>query len=176
MGESEDHKIAEWYNNLSSSYDELYGQEQSIKHKAVKDFIRDDRFKILLDVGCGSGTLLQDIEQCYEYAVGIDLSIEMIKAAKKRRLRKTDLVLASSSSIPLKDETVDCLISISTLKADSTLPLFLAEMERIGGKRGVQAVGIFHQRDNKIPDLLTNSTDYSKVSERETIYFLKSKR
>jgi ubiquinone/menaquinone biosynthesis C-methylase UbiE len=176
LGESEDHRIAEWYNNLSSSYDELYGKEQSIKHKAVKDFIGNDRYKILLDVGCGSGTLLQDIEQCYDYAVGIDLSIQMIKAAKKRRLRKTDLVLASSSSIPLKDETVDCLISISTLKADLTLPLFLSEMERIGGKRGVQAVGIFHQRDNKIPELLTKSGDSSKVSERETIYFLKSKR
>jgi ubiquinone/menaquinone biosynthesis C-methylase UbiE len=108
--------------------------------------------------------------------VGIDLSIQMINAAKKRRLRKTDLVLASSNSIPLKDETVDFLVSISTLKADSTLPLFLAEMDRIGGKGGVQAVGIFHQRDNKIPERLTNSTDSSRVSERETIYFLRSKR
>ncbi|GEM_PF-2120257 len=174
LGESEDHKIAEWYNNLSSSYDELYGQEQSVKHRAVKDFIRNDRFKILLDVGCGSGALLQYTEQYYENAVGIDLSIRMLHAAKKKMLRKTDLVLASSSSLPIKDETVDCLISISTLKTDSTLPQFLAEMKRVGGRQSVQAISIFHQPHSKIPRLLASTAGSSKISERETIYFLRS--
>ena len=176
MGESEDHKIAEWYNNLSSSYDELYGPEQSIKHKAVNDFIANDRFKILLDVGCGSGGLLESTEQCYQYAVGIDLSIRMVKAAKKKRLPNIDLVLASSTLLPIKEETIDCLVSISALKADSTLPLFLAEMKRISGKNSVQAVSIFHHPDNMIPPILANSTNSSNVSKRETIYFLRSKR
>jgi malonyl-CoA O-methyltransferase len=173
---SEDHKIAEWYNNLSSSYDELYGQEQSIKHRAVKNFIRNDRFKILLDVGCGSGALLESTEQCYEYAVGIDISIRMIKAAKKKRLRNIDLVLASSSLLPIKEETIDCLVSISALKADSTLPSFLSEMKRISGKHSVQAVSLFHHPDNTVTPFLANSTDSSKVSKRETIYFLRSRR
>jgi malonyl-CoA O-methyltransferase len=176
LDESEDHKIAEWYNNLSISYDELYGQEQSVKHRAVKDFIRNDRFKILLDVGCGSGALLQDTEQCYEYAVGLDLSIRMIKAAENKGLQNIDLVLASSRSLPIKDESVDCLVSISALKADSTLPLFLAEMKRVSGKHSVQAVSLFHDPDNNVPPLLANSTDSSKVSKRETIYFLRSMR
>jgi malonyl-CoA O-methyltransferase len=174
LDERED-QIAEWYNTLSSSYDELYGQEQSIKHRAVMDFIRNERFKVLVDVGCGSGVLLQGTERFYEYAIGIDLSIGMLKAAKRKRLGKTDLVLASSRMLPIKHETVECLVSISTVKADSTLPLFLSEMKRICCSNSIQALSLFQQPESEIPLLLSNSAGSSKVSDRETVYFLRSK-
>jgi ubiquinone/menaquinone biosynthesis C-methylase UbiE len=175
-GDSEDHRVAEWYNTLSSSYDELYGQEQLIKHRAVIEFIRNDRFKILIDIGCGSGTLLQETEQFYEIAVGIDLSKGMLKAAKTRKIARTDLVLASSRMLPIKDETVDCVVSISTLKGDSKLAPFLSEMNRVCGQRSVQVLSLFLQPECEIPLLLTSSAGSSRVSDRETIYFLRSNR
>jgi ubiquinone/menaquinone biosynthesis C-methylase UbiE len=175
-GDSEDHQVAEWYNTLSSSYDALYGQEQSIKHRAVIDFIRNERFKILIDIGCGSGALLQETNQLYGNAVGIDLSKGMLKVAKTRKLAKTDLVLASSRMLPIKDATVDCAVSISTLKGDSNLTPFLNEMKRICRPRSVQALSLFLKPDSKIPPLLTSSEGASIVSDRETIYFLRSNR
>jgi ubiquinone/menaquinone biosynthesis C-methylase UbiE len=175
-GYGEDHRVAEWYNTLSSSYDELYGQEQSVKHRAVIDFIRNERFKILIDIGCGSGALLEETDQFYRNAVGIDLSKGMLKAAKTRKLAKTDLVLASSRMLPIKDDTVDCVVSTSTLKCDSNLTPFLSEMKRICRRRSVQALSLFLQPDSKIPRLLTSSEGSSRVSDRETIYFLRSNR
>jgi ubiquinone/menaquinone biosynthesis C-methylase UbiE len=172
----EDHRVAEWYDTLSSSYDELYGEEQSVKHRAVIDFIRNERFKILIDIGCGSGALLQETTQFYGNAVGIDLSKGMLKAAKTRKLAKTDFVLASLRMLPIKDETVDCVVSISTLKGDSNLTPFLNEMKRICRRRSVQALSLFLQLDSKIPPLLTSSEGSSRVSNRETIYFLRSNR
>jgi malonyl-CoA O-methyltransferase len=174
LDEHEDRRIAEWYNTLSSSYDVLYGQEQSIKHRVVIDFIRNERFKVFVDVGCGSGVLLQGTERFYDYAVGIDLSIGMLKAAKRKRLGKTDLVLASSRMLPIKDKTVECLVSISTVKADSTLPLFLSEMKRVCCSNSIQALSLFQQPKSEIPLLRSSSVGSSKVSDRETVYFLRS--
>lgn len=175
MGQSEDQRIREWYNNLTSSYEELYGQEQAIKHKAVIEFIRNRRFKIFVDVGCGSGVLLRDTELLYEHAVGIDLSTGMLKAAKKKGLQKTDLVLASSRMLPIRPNAVDCLVSISTLKADSTLQPFLMEMKRICRSQSLQVLSLFEQPgENKVS--LQCSAGSSKVSDREAIYFLGSSK
>src|SRR5437667_10931051 len=94
LEENDDREVAARYNTLSPSYDELYGQEQSPNHKAVIELIADEKFQILVDVGCGSGTFLKSAHELYEYAVGIDLSMSMLKIAKSRRSGKTDLILA----------------------------------------------------------------------------------
>src|SRR5207247_3276846 len=78
LEENDDREVAERYNTLSPSYNELYGREQSPKHKAVIEFIADERFKILVDVGCGPGMFLESAQELYEYAIGIDLSMSMI--------------------------------------------------------------------------------------------------
>jgi ubiquinone/menaquinone biosynthesis C-methylase UbiE len=174
LREGEEHRIAEFYNNLSSSYDELYGREQSLKYRIVLKFIGDEKFKILVDIGCGSGALLRDTQQHYDYAIGIDLSINMLKKAKTRKMPNTDLILASSSMLPIKDHVVDCLVSISTLEADSGLPPFLVEMTRTCRLHSMQAVSLFLQPYCKTPLELTNPAWSSKVSDRETIYFLKT--
>jgi ubiquinone/menaquinone biosynthesis C-methylase UbiE len=174
LREGEEQRIAELYDNLSSSYDELYGREQSVKYRIVLEFIGDERFKILVDIGCGSGALLRDTKRHYEYALGIDLSINMLKKAKTRKMPNTDLILASSSMLPIKDHVVDCLVSISTLKADSGLPPFLVEMTRTCRLHSMQAVSLFLEPDNKTPLEMTNVARSSKVSDRETIYFLRS--
>jgi ubiquinone/menaquinone biosynthesis C-methylase UbiE len=174
LAHSEDYRIAEWYNTLSSSYDELYGREQAVKHRAIMEFIRNERFKILADIGCGPGGLLREAARLYDHAVGIDISLNMLKAAKTRNLAKTDLILASSRMLPIKDETVDCVVSTSVLKGDSNLTTFLSEMKRICRPRSVQALSLFLQPDNEIPLLLTGFAESLRVSDRETIYFLKS--
>lgn len=174
MGQSEEQRIKEWYNNLTSSYEELYGQEQATKHRAVIEFIRNQRFKLFVDVGCGSGVLLQAAEPLYEHAVGVDLSIGMLKAVKRKGLKKTDLVLASSRMLPIKPDTVDCLVSISALKADSTLQPFLREMKIICRSPGLQVVSLFEQRGEEKEGLIAGSASSSKISERETVYFLRS--
>src|SRR5207247_8574185 len=139
LEENDDREVAERYNTLSPSYDELYEQEQSPKHKAVIEFIADERFKILVDVGCGPGTFLERAQELYEYAIGIDLSMSMLNAAKRRRTGKTDLVQATSRLLPIKNDSVNCLVSISTLRADPSLRASTSEMKRICRKKTLLA-------------------------------------
>src|SRR6266487_5648740 len=140
------------------------------------EFVKNERFKILVDVGCGSGTFLQTSQKLYQYAVGIDISREMLRTAKKKIPGNIDLVLAASRTLPIKNEAADGLVSISTLKADSSLPRLLAEMIRICRKNGVLAVSLFQKPENEIPQLLSDSEQSAIVSDRETLYFLRQNR
>jgi len=168
--------VSDWYNAISNSYDELYGEEQSLKHKTIMQLIGHEKFGVLVDVGCGPGNLLRDLRESCDYAVGIDLSKDMLRTAKKRRGDKTDLVLATSRMLPLKDQTVDCTTSVSTIKADSNLPQILDELTRISRRGAILALGFFCKPESITPPLLSHAQNVSRVSDRETVYYLRLNR
>jgi ubiquinone/menaquinone biosynthesis C-methylase UbiE len=170
----DERQVAEWYNNLSSSYDKLYGEEQSQKYKTVLEFLRNRHFRVLVDVGCGTGTFLKQAQEIYDYAIGLDLSIKMLRIAMNRKTPNTDYVLASSSSLPLRDSSSDLTVSISTAEAESNPPSFIADLERIGHEDSLLAVTLFHRPGTPNPPSLSKHARPSKISERETLYLLGS--
>lgn len=170
--EKDERQVAEWYNTLSNSYDELYGKEQSKKHETLIEFLRNRHFRILIDIGCGTGTFIEKAHETYDYGIGIDLSIKMLQIARKRKTHSTDYVLASSSSLPLKDSSVDCAVSISTAKAGSNLSMLIADLERIGHQDSVLAVTIFQEPGTSIPSSVPTQVQSTKISDRETLYLL----
>ena len=165
-------EIAEWYNSLAGSYDELYGKEQAIKHDAVLKAVENRRFNLLIDVGCGSGVLLERISGNCDRSLGFDLSIKMLKLANTRRTERTDFVLASSRFLPIADGRVDCLISISTLEANANVLEHLTELKRVRASNGVEIVSLFHHQSGNATHIVRGSTRSLKLSDRETIYFL----
>ena len=170
--EKDERQIAEWYDTLSSSYDELYGQEQSQKHETVLEFLGNKVFRVLVDIGCGTGTFLEKAHRTYDYAIGVDLSSKMLQIAKKRRTRNTDYVLSSSASLPLKNNSTDCTVSISTAKAESNLPMIFGELERISHQDSVLAVSVFQKPRTPIPWSVATRARSTIISDRETLYCL----
>jgi ubiquinone/menaquinone biosynthesis C-methylase UbiE len=171
--EKDERQVAEWYNTLSSSYDELYGKEQSQKHQAVLEFLGQRRFQVLVDIGCGTGTFLKQAQEIYEYAIGIDLSRKMLQIAKERKTPNTDYVLASSSSLPIKNAASDCTVSISTAKAEPDLPRTISGFERIGHEDSFLVFTLFQPPGASNPVSLANRARSTIISERETLYFLR---
>lgn len=171
MDANEERRVAECYDNLSHSYDELYGHEQSFKHKKVLDFICDKRFGILIDVGCGSGALLNHAVGFYDYAVGVDLSINMLRAARKKRSNKIEFVLATSRLLPMRDGVADCIVSISTLKSDLTLPANLRELRRLLKGEGLLTLSLFEEPGDPIPFDPSEGIQSSRISNRESMFF-----
>ena len=170
--EKDERQVAEWYDALSSSYDELYGKEQSQKHEAILEFLENRHFRVLVDVGCGTGAFLEKARESYDSAIGIDLSRKMLKIGRRRETPNTDYVLASSSSLPLKNNSADCTVSISTAKAQSNLPVIIDEFERISRKDSLLAVSIFQKPRTPIPPSLAARARSTIISDRETLYFL----
>ncbi|TMI54230.1 methyltransferase domain-containing protein, partial [Candidatus Bathyarchaeota archaeon] len=75
--------ITKWYDALSKNYDELYGEEQNKKHTQVLQVIGKREFDTIVDVGCGTGKLLELIAPRTKLALGIDLSIQMLTKGKQ---------------------------------------------------------------------------------------------
>lgn len=171
--EKDERQVAEWYDTLSNSYDELYGKEQSQKHETVLEFLGNRRFQVLVDVGCGTGAFLEKARESYDSAIGIDLSRKMLQIARRRETRNTDYVLASSFSLPLKNNSADCTVSISTAKAESNLPVFMDELERISHQDSLLAVSIFQKPGTPIHSSLATDGRSTIISDRESLYLLR---
>ncbi len=165
-------KVGEYYDALSRSYDELYGEEQSLKHNLVSELLKARRFRLALDVGCGTGVFLQSC-RCYREAVGIDLSREMLERARRRGFKNVELIVGDACSLPIKDGQADLIVSISLAEANSTLPRMLAELERVAEKQSVLALTVFIQEENSsgLSSLEIEST--TKLSERENLYLVR---
>jgi malonyl-CoA O-methyltransferase len=172
--EKDERQVAEWYNALSGSYDELYGKEQAHKIQTVLELLENRRFQVLIDVGCGTGTFLKQAQEIYDYGIGIDLSTKMLQIARKRKTPNTNYILASSSSLPIKNASVDCSVSISTTKSDVNLPSLIHDLERTGRNDSVLAITVFQQPETPNPVSFNAADTRSKtISPRETLYFVR---
>ncbi len=114
--------ITKWYDALSKNYDELYGEEQDKKHAKVLQLLGDREFKIIVDVGCGTGRLLELISQRSQFGLGIDLSLQMLNKAKQRKTDSSiQLVRADASHLPLQGHIADGVTSVSMTESGPTL-------------------------------------------------------
>lgn len=171
MVEKTDKEIATWYNNLAQSYDELYGPEQSRKYELLIDRLGNDGFKLTVDVGCGTGALLQSLGGRSQFSVGFDLSLSMLKVAGNRKLERTDFVLATMQNLPIRDNCADCIVSVSAIQADSWLAQRASELKRIRQDSSFLAASIFNERKDEMRQLFSDPFETAKVSNRESIYF-----
>jgi len=170
--EKDERQVAEWYNTLSGSYDELYGEEQSRKYETVLGFLGTGQFRVLIDIGCGTGTFLERAHEIYDHAIGIDLSAKMLRIATKRKTANTDYVLASSSSLPIKSASSDCTVSISTAKVGSNHSSFISDLKRISREDSLLAFTLFQRPGLPNPESLLKPARSTILSDRETLYLL----
>jgi ubiquinone/menaquinone biosynthesis C-methylase UbiE len=93
------------------------------------DFVR--RFgahRDVLEVGCGTGLVLQRIRQFAKSARGVDLSPGMLQKARERGL---DVVEASATALPFPDDNFDVACSFKVLAHVPEIGKALAEMARV---------------------------------------------
>ncbi len=114
-----------YYNAISETYDELYGDEQSDKFSAL-DLVYGGR---VLDVGCGTSLLTRQLEA--ELVVGVDISMEMIQ---KGRASAVKYVVATAESLPFKNHAFDSIVSTTVLQDVANPKAALSEMVRVGKK------------------------------------------
>ncbi len=169
----DDKQVTVWYDSLSSSYEELYGREQSVKLQHVKAFVQDEKFKLMVDIGCGPGMLLADFRTHYTYAVGIDLSSEMLKLAKRKRTDQVDLVRATARLLPFRDGLADLVVSISTLKTEPQFQTILDELSRVSSQSGILAFTLFDDPKSQAAGFQSNSFKIAKLSDRESLYCIR---
>ncbi len=152
MPEKNPAELVEWYDKLAVGYDELYAAEQSPKYDAVLSAFGPSRFEMAVDIGCGTGVLLERLRSICDFVVGVDLSREMLLRARARPGNATvSLIRADLSSLPLRDRASDCVLSVSLLKAGGgAITQQVRDLSRVTRPGGVLVGTVFRDGDAKL--------------------------
>jgi ubiquinone/menaquinone biosynthesis C-methylase UbiE len=166
--------IAEWYDVLSQNYDELYGEEQGKKYSKVLERLGNREFRLAIDVGCGNGILLELISARCQLALGIDLSVRMLKEAKLRTKKSTvDWIRADASHLPLRNHLADGVISVSMLVSGPIFMKHFRELSRIATENATLIFTIFLDKNQIAGALFDGNTEpATSLSEREQLYLI----
>lgn len=98
------------YNRIAENYNNTFDGRftRLFKDELVSRVILNQNDAVL-DVGCGTGELLDRLyHKCPIKGVGVDISDEMIKAAKLQ-YNKFDFIVSSCAPLPFDDNSFDVL-------------------------------------------------------------------
>jgi len=143
-------RVKEMYDELGSRiYNLRYREEQLAKYDEVLRHLTLKPDEIVLDVGCGTGLLLEKIDGIY---VGLDLSSSLLSSAdrKARPLIDRHLLQGDAEFLPLRDGVFNVLLSFTLLQNLPAPKRALSELRRVSGRNA--SMGITALRKNYSSD------------------------
>lgn len=120
-----------------SYYDEFAAWYENERHQGYHRLIDDLQVDLLqdhiqgrdvLEVGCGTGLLLERVAQEARSAKGIDLSPGMLEQARQRGL---DVLEGCATDLPYESESFDVVYSFKVLAHVQEIEVALAECARV---------------------------------------------
>jgi ubiquinone/menaquinone biosynthesis C-methylase UbiE len=143
---SQQDQAAEREESIRSYYDEFAARYEDQRrtrrpdgyHALIDDLEIDFALRYgaggdLLEVGCGTGLILERLAAHCKTAKGVDLSPGMLEPAKARGL---DVQVGSATSLPFEDEQFDVVCSFKVLAHVPEIEQAIREMLRVTRKGG----------------------------------------
>lgn len=142
----------EHYDREAAIYNVQYLEEQNSKIEDIVNNIRFNQDDHVIDLGCGTGFLFDQIGQKIKILVGIDLSINSLKEAKKRLKKSSNIALvrADADNIPFLNQIFDKIVAISLLQNMPNNLKTLGEMKRIAKSETVFAITGLKKKFSKV--------------------------
>jgi len=123
-----------YYNAFSSNYEQHRGRNDPGGYHELLDELEASYVaqfgtaKDVLEVGCGTGLVLERISRFAKHAKGVDLSPGMLEKALARGL---DAVEGSATDLPFADASFDVTCSFKVLAHIPEIDRALSEMARV---------------------------------------------
>lgn len=147
---SEDARARRYYDDFSRTYD--HGRdagyhalvdrlEASMVIEQVEERARRGDAVRVLEVGCGTGLLLDRVAPIASRAVGVDLSAGMIA---KARDRGHEVVRGSATALPFADASFDIVYSFKVLAHVPAIDRALAEIARVTRPGGAMLLEFYN--------------------------------
>ncbi|MHA2037330.1 MAG: class I SAM-dependent methyltransferase [Promethearchaeota archaeon] len=175
-------EIIEKYNSSADFYDKRYRTIQEAKYDIILESF-DLIEKYVLDIGCGTGLLIEYLLNSYENQVmqrckyiAVDISWKMILKFKKKLLKlsikpNVSLVLSDIDNLPFRN---NCFSLIFSLTSFQNLPHVLngiRESLRVSKNEGTFKFSILRKKLEleQLKDFLKPYVKYLKVINKEDI-------
>jgi ubiquinone/menaquinone biosynthesis C-methylase UbiE len=132
-----------YYDDFSKGYERERGRGY---HQMLDDLELDVVMplaagKQVLEVGCGTGLILERLATVSQRAVGVDVSAGMLNKARERGL---EVVLGSATDLPFADESFDVVCSFKVLAHVPDIGTALAEIARVTRPGGQMVVEFYN--------------------------------
>jgi ubiquinone/menaquinone biosynthesis C-methylase UbiE len=164
-------RIMMLYNEPSyvKTYDRRYYALQLVKYEIILPYL-DKKSKYLLDVGIGTGLILEKIVKRCKLIVGVDISLHMLNLAKKRvkNYANVELILADADHLPFK-ENIFPTVTTFTLLQNMPNPLkTLKELIRVSN--AVVSLAVLKKKidEMSLQELLQKSGKEFEIIEGES--------
>jgi 2-polyprenyl-3-methyl-5-hydroxy-6-metoxy-1,4-benzoquinol methylase len=87
----------------------------------------------VLDVGCGTGNLSQDVKRYFSEVYGVDIDPVAAKEAKE----KIDVIIASAEFLPFRKDVFDAVISNQVIEHVMNVDSFFMDINRVLKSKGL---------------------------------------
>lgn len=128
----------EFYDRVADVYDTIDGRRNSELlswiDATVTRLQRQTNGTVLLDLGCGSGAVVKQGACHFAFTYGMDISTEILKRAKGSC---AGVLCGEASHIPLKNESVDVVVSFAVFHHLYQIKPVLDEIHRVLKKGGI---------------------------------------
>ncbi|MBN1833460.1 MAG: metalloregulator ArsR/SmtB family transcription factor [Deltaproteobacteria bacterium] len=107
---------------------------------------------VVVDLGCGTGELVEKLQYIAGRVIGVDSSSKMIELARKRVYpdrEKVDLRLGELEHLPLKNEEADCAVVSMVLHHVATPDRFVSEVSRVIKNNGALVIADFDKHHDE---------------------------
>lgn len=134
MSAHDQSSIRAYYDEFSRAYERHRGKSHPGRYHSMIDDLEVDfasrfvRGRDVLEVGCGTGLILERLATMANRAVGVDLSPGMLAKARERNL---EAIEASATELPFEDASFDVTCSFKVLAHIPDIRRALSEMARV---------------------------------------------
>jgi len=135
-----------------SYYDDFAGWYENERHHGYHALLDQMQIEVagplckdreVLEVGCGTGMILKEIDRIASKAVGIDISPGMLEQAKARGL---NVLEGTATELPFDDETFDTVYSFKVLAHVEQIETAMQEVARVLRPGGRAALEFYNTR------------------------------
>jgi len=159
-----------YYDDFANWYERERGQgyHQMLDDLEVELVHRYGDGKDVLEVGCGTGLILERVAQFARRAVGIDLSAGMLAKAQERGLEVQE---ASATDLPFPDASFDVAYSFKVLAHVEDIQRAMSEMARVVRPGGWVLAEFYNERSlRRLVKALKPATAVSATTNDEAVY------
>jgi ubiquinone/menaquinone biosynthesis C-methylase UbiE len=121
-------EFSDWYER--ERHDGYHAMLDDLEAGLLEPYLRGAH---VLEVGCGTGLVIDRIRSRAERVVGVDISPGMLASARKRGF---DVVCGDATRLPFADESFDLVYSYKVLAHVQDIERALREMSRVTRRGG----------------------------------------